>query len=160
MAEWKRGGPAFSVALIEVCQYGDRGENRGQPTQEMGSRTAARCLLATIREMDLLGSYTPDCFALMMPTAGLADAVRVVDRLSAALLQHIALASGERPVFVLSVGVVQAMESDDATSVLKRAETALDAAERKGGNRVYCHDGERIAPVAAILEMESAGCLA
>ena len=55
------------------------------------------------------------------------------------------------------MGVVQAMEADDATSVLKRAEMALDAAERNGGNHVYCHDGERTAPMAAIMEMEAAG---
>jgi diguanylate cyclase len=157
MAEWQRGGPAFSVALIEVCQSGPRGEIRPRQTKETMSRLATTYLLATVREMDVLGSYTPDCFALMMPTAGLVDAIRVVERLSEQLLEHIFLEAGKQSVFALSVGVVQAIQIDDATSLLKRAEMALDAAERKGGNRVYCHDGQRIAPVAAILELESAG---
>ena len=95
------------------------------------SRLTATYLLASIREMDVLGSYTPGCFALMMPTAGLADAIRVADRLSEQLLEHIFLAAGEQPALTLNVGVVQAIEIDDATSVLKRAEMALDAAERK-----------------------------
>ncbi len=160
MAEWQRGGPAFSVALIEVCQSGQRGENNPRQTKETMSRLAATYLLATVREMDVLGSYTPDCFALMMPTAGLVDAIRVVNRLSEQLLEHIFLEAGKQSALALSVGVVQAIQIDDATSLLKRAEMALDAAERKGGNRVYCHDGQRIAPVAAILELESAGCSA
>jgi diguanylate cyclase len=159
MAEWKRGGPGFSIALIEICQFGERADGLGQSTREVASRAAARCLLASIREMDLLGGYTPDCFALMMPTTGLADALRVMDRLSGTLLQDVAAASGAQAEFVLSIGVVQAIYADDATSVLKRAEMALDAAERKGGNRVYCHDGERVAPIVAMLEMEAAGCL-
>ena len=114
--------------------------------------------MATIREMDVLGSYAPGCFALMMPTVGLADAIRVADRLLEVLLRHIFLAFGEQPTFSLSVGVVQAIESDDATSVLKRAEIALDAAGRGRGNRVYCHDGKRVVPIAVILEMEATGC--
>jgi hypothetical protein len=44
------------------------------------------------------------------------------------------------------------MMDDDSISVLKRAESALDAADRRGGNCVYHHDGERCAPVTAMLE--------
>jgi hypothetical protein len=47
---------------------------------------------------------------------------------------------------------VQVREDDDSFSVLKRAEAALDAADRRGGNRAYCHDGERCAPITAMLE--------
>src|SRR5208337_344301 len=100
------------------------------------------------------------CFALMMPAAGLADALRVVERLPESLFHGIFLGSGEQPAFTVSVGVVQAIATDDATSVLKRAEMALDAAESKGGDRIYCHDGERIVPIAKILEMEAADYLA
>ncbi|MGO9115308.1 MAG: GGDEF domain-containing protein [Thermoguttaceae bacterium] len=152
MAEWKRGGPAFSVALIEVSRCDESGGNSGQQARELASRVTARCLAAATREMDVLGSYSPGCFALMIPTAGLADAIRVADRLLEMLSQQISLASGALPIFTLSVGVVQAIERDDATSVLKRAEMALDAADRGGRNRVYCHDGERVAPVTEILE--------
>jgi len=158
MAEWNRGGPAFSLALIEVSHYDEGGENSDQQARELASRVTARFLVATIREMDVLGSYAPGCFALMMPTVGLADAIRVADRLLEVLLRHIFLAFGEQPTFSLSVGVVQAIESDDATSVLKRAEIALDAAGRGRGNRVYCHDGKRVVPIAVILEMEATGC--
>ena len=72
-------------------------ENGGQPARELASRVIARYLLASIREMDVLGSYTPGCFALMMPTAGLADALRVAERLSAVLSQQVSLASGGQP---------------------------------------------------------------
>ena len=160
MAEWKRGGPRFSIALIEAGRCGESEGYSDRQAQGLASRTTAKFLAATIRDMDVLGNYTPDCFALMMPAAGLADAIRVADRQLEVLLQHISLASGKDPPFKLSVGVVQAIETDDATSVLKRAEMALEAADRRGGNRVYCHDGERIVPGATLLEVEAVGCRA
>ncbi|MGA2256310.1 MAG: diguanylate cyclase [Thermoguttaceae bacterium] len=153
MAEWKRGGPAFSVALIKVHQYDKSGGNSDRWARELASQLTGRCLLATTREMDVLGSYAPGCFAMIMPKAALADAIRVADRILEELSEYISLVSSERPAFILSVGVVQAIESDDVTSILKRAEMALDAADRGAGNRVYCHDGNRVVPGNAILEM-------
>lgn len=43
-------------------------------------------------------------------------------------------------------------ENDDSFSVLKRAEAAPDAADCRGGGRAYYHDGERCAPIEAMLE--------
>ena len=53
---------------------------------------------------------------------------------------------------LIGVGVVQVAEKDDSVSLLTRAESALDAANRRGGNRAYFHDGERRAPITAMLE--------
>src|SRR5208283_1872511 len=80
MAEWKRGGAIFSLALIAMSQYEKSGDNSDQRAREMASRVTGRCLLATTREMDVLGSYTPSCFALMLPTVRLAGAIGVAAR--------------------------------------------------------------------------------
>ena len=102
--------------------------------------------------MDIVGHYAPGCFALLLPTAGLADAIRVAERLREGFAQYSSSAQGEQPRLTLSVGVVQVTEKDDSISLLKRAEAALDAADRRGGNRAYYHDGERCAPITAMLE--------
>ncbi|MGA2256641.1 MAG: diguanylate cyclase, partial [Thermoguttaceae bacterium] len=155
MAEWRRGGAVFSLALIAVSQCDKSAENSDQRAREVALRVTGRCLLATTREMDVLGSYTPGCFALMLPTVRLAGAIGVAVRVLGELSEYISLASGEQPALPLSVGVVQAIESDDVTSLLKRAEMALDAAEREGGSRVFCHDGKHVVLGNAILEMET-----
>ena len=80
-AEWKRGGPTFSLVLIEVDQHEQCGGHCGQRTRDSAMLAATRFLTATVREMDILGSYAPGCFALLLPTAGLADAIRVAERL-------------------------------------------------------------------------------
>jgi diguanylate cyclase len=151
-AEWKRGGPAFSIALIEVNQCDESDTDRGQQSRKFVTRAATRFLVATIREMDAIGQYAPGCFALLLPTAGLTDAIRVAERLRDGFSQYIPSAQGGQPRLTLSVGVVQITEKDDSVSVLKRAEAALDAADRRGGDRAYYHDGERCAPITAMLE--------
>jgi diguanylate cyclase len=152
MAEWKRGGAGFSVVLLKASNGNECGDDSDQSAPELASRLIAKCLVATTREMDVLGTYTPGCFALMMPTAGLIDALRVTERLLESLAQHIALASDKQPTINMRVGIVQARETDDVTSVLTRAEMALDAAGRKAGNQVYCHNGERVMPASEVLE--------
>ena len=151
-AEWKRGGPTFSVVLLEVNQY-DQGEGASaQRGREAATRAATRFLTATAREMDSVGHYAPGGFALLLPTAGLGDALRVAERLREGFSQCTASAQGAQSELTLNVGVVQVMDKDDSISLLKRAEAALDAAHRRGGNRAYYHDGERCAPITAMLE--------
>ena len=152
MSEWKRGGPTFSVALIEVNQYDQNGGSGSRRMHEFTTLAATKYLLGTIREMDVLGHYGPGCFALMLPTAGLADAIRVAERLREGFAESNASAPDEQPSLTFSVSVVQAMEKDDSISLLTRAEAALDVADRRGGNRAYYHDGDRCAPITAMLE--------
>jgi diguanylate cyclase len=147
-AEWKRGGSIFSIVLIEVDPNDGNGGCCSQRDREIGIEAATKFLKATIREMDILGRYGPGCFAILLPTATLANAIHLTQQLR----EGFSLAQGERPPLTLSIGVVQIREEDDSISVLKRAEAALDAADRRGGDRAYCHDGKRCAPITAMLE--------
>jgi diguanylate cyclase len=151
-AEWKRGGPTFSIVLIEVNQY-DMSDGRcSRRAREVAMLAATKFLTATVREMDVLGLYAPGCFALLLPTATLVNAIRLTERLREGFSHFNASAEGKQSCMTLSIGVVQIREDDDSISVLKRAEAALDAADRRGGDRAYCHDGKRCAPITAMLE--------
>ena len=142
-AEWKRGGPTFSVALIEVDQHRQAGKHNSQQVGEATTRAATSFLAATIRETDTVGHYGPGCFALLLPTAGLAAAIGVAERIRQGFSQH-SLSTQTGPArLTFSVGVVQVREKDDSGSLFQRAEAALDAANRGGGDRAYYHDGER-----------------
>ncbi len=151
-AEWKRGGPTFSVILIEVNQYEQAGEHRDRQAREAATMAATRFLTATASKMGILGYYRPGCFALLLSTAGLTDAIEVAEQLREGFSRYNPSSQGDQPRLTLSVGVVQVMERDDLISLLTRAEAALDAADRRGGNRAYYHDGECCGPITAILE--------
>jgi diguanylate cyclase len=151
-AEWKRGGPTFSMVLMEVDHFEQGGADAGQRNRNAATLAATQFLTATIREMDTVGHYAPGCFALLLPTAGLVDAIRVAERLRQGFSEFSQPTQCQNPALTLSVGVVQIMEKDDSISLLMRAEAALDAADRRGGNRAYYHDGERCVPITAMLE--------
>lgn len=145
IAEWKRNGPTFSVLLIEVYPCNQNADQLNMPASEFATLTATKFLTGTIREMDVLGYYAPGCFALLLPTAGLADAIRVAERLREGFSQYCQSMEEKQPALTFSIGVVQVMDTDDSITLLKRAEVALDAANRRGGDRTYYHDGNRCA---------------
>lgn len=151
-AEWKRGGPIFSVMLVEVNQHDANGGPCTQREREIATEAATKFLRATVREMDVLGHYAPSCFALLLPTATLSNSIQLTERIREGFALYNSSEDGERAPLTLSIGVVQIMEEDDSITVLKRAEAALDAADRRGGDRAYCHDGKRCAPLTAMLE--------
>ena len=148
-AEWKRGGPTFSVILIEVRRLPTRVEQQSSARSDRARLAATRFLAATVREMDTVGHYAPGCFAMLLPTAGLADAIQVADRLREGFSQYNAAVPGDQPKLTVNVGLCRLCRGT-ILSLLTRAETALDAASRDGGDRAYCHDGESCTPVAAI----------
>ena len=123
-AEWKRGGPTFSVALIDVNQYAQGGEDCSQEVRAAATLVATRFLPAAVREMESVGQYGPGCFALLLPTAELANAVKVAERLRKRFSECSPPSQLERQMLTLNVGVAQIMEQDDSISLLKRAEVS------------------------------------
>ena len=135
-AEWGRGGPTFSVVLIEVDQHQQAGRawRSASASSALPWRPTGSSPLPSAKWIPW-ATTRPGCFALLLPTAGLADAIRVAERLRQEFSQCSPSAQGEQPRPTLSVGVVQVTEKDDSISLLQRAEAALDAANRRGGNR-------------------------
>jgi diguanylate cyclase len=143
MAEWKRGGPTFCVVLVEIGQFDHHGEQCRRQVREAAILAATKVFAATVREMDVVGQYAPGCFGLLLPAAGLVDAIQVAKRLREEFAQYGLQVPDERARPTLSMGMVQAMEKDDTISLLKRAEAALDATDRRQGNQSCYDDGKR-----------------
>lgn len=150
-AEWRRGGPTFSLLLAEVGHRSNVGEDQRLRVHQLAMLAAARFLSATVREMDVVGHYASGCFAVLLSTAALAEAVQVAERIRAGFSQCSLAADGAATEPSMNVGVVEIMDKDDALSLLKRAEAALEAAGHAGGGQAYYHDGESSAPAAAML---------
>ncbi len=155
-AEWKRGGPKFSVALVEVSQCPRGNYDRRFPAEEAAFTLVRRFLTGSYRNNAVAAEYAPGCVALLLPGVGLAEALRVADSVREGIAEgELASASGQMQ-YVANVGVVEITRSDDFLSVLRRAETALDAADRQGGNQTWCHDGKCCVPGSAMLQSAQA----
>jgi diguanylate cyclase (GGDEF)-like protein len=142
----------FSILLMEVNLHEQGGENRGPQASKTTTMAATKFLAATVRDMDTVGHYGSRRFALLLPMIGLADAIRAAERLREGFAQYFPSVQDEQPRLKLSIGVLQVTEKDDSISLLQRAEATLDAANRQGSHRTYYHDGERCAPITAMME--------
>ena len=112
-----------------------------------------RIVLETVRVMDTMAVYSPNCIACLLPNARLQDAVRVAERVrKAASLLAVPAADGFVN-FTASAGAIELTKRDDMVSLFRRAETALEAGQAHGGNCTYHHDGDRCAPVSGNLEL-------
>jgi diguanylate cyclase (GGDEF)-like protein len=88
-------------------------------------RWAAGRLRASVRAADVVFHLGDGCFATLLPEASRADAKRLARRIAPALTTT--LAGGTRaPTWVASA---ELRDTDDAVSLLARAEAALDGAE-------------------------------
>ena len=151
LAEWNRGGAVFSVLLAKVGSRA-RDEVQGNLPPEVSLQAAVALVATVIREMDLVGSYAPDCVAVLLPSAALSDAIGVAQRFQAAFLQRYGSAEQDAQRLPLRIGMVQVGKDDDFLSLLKRAEEALETADRQQRDPVYCHDGDRCLPMSEVLE--------
>ncbi len=137
---------------MEINQYGQDGQPRPDDGPDVSLATVARFLTGSVREMDVLGHYAPGCFALLLPTARLAQAIQIAQRLREEFAEVHGPAHAEQSRLTLSFAIVQVMDNDDTISLLKRAEAALDAAGRRGGDAAFYDDGDRCLPISSMPE--------
>jgi diguanylate cyclase len=153
LAEWKRGGPTCSVMLMEVDQRDQIVSREGPQALQAALRAVAKFALAMVREMDNMAHYDCCCLAVLLPGADLANAIKVAERLRQGISEYHLPLGKDSLRLTVSLGVVGLREHDDSMSVLKSAEAALAAAGHRGGNCTYHHDGQRCAPISALLEV-------
>jgi len=152
LAEWKRGGPTFVVMLMELDQHDEMVRQSDMRTRALAVRAIIECTVNAVRDMDSVGYFNPGCLGVLLPGADLAGAIHVAESLRESVAQREVPAAAAGLKITVSFGVVGASKRDDSVSLLKRAEAALDAAHRRGGNRIYHHDGERCAPISSLVE--------
>ena len=105
--------------------------------------------------MDLVAKYADSSFALLLPGAGLTDLLRIADRIRQAIAGCELAAPAGQLTFTVSVAAATPMKSDETQVLLWRAEEALDAAQKAGGNCCYFHNGQR--PEASAAALQQAG---
>jgi diguanylate cyclase (GGDEF)-like protein len=95
------------------------------------------CERATLqtREIDILGRYGGEEFAVLLPETELGEALEIAERLRLAALEPINM-DGLELVVSISVGVAAAKNDPSLSHLLQRADTALYKAKREGRNRV------------------------
>ncbi len=154
MAEWRRGGACPAMLLVHVDDLRGTLASHGRAAGGMVLRATAQFLRAAVRDMDFLAHFDNDTFAVLLPGTGLTDTIHVAQRLREAISRCTLPMKTGRIRFSVSVGGVEAIEKEDVPQMIARAQEALDAAVRSGGDCCYSHNGQwselaETAPVGA-----------
>lgn len=152
LAEWRRGGATPTILLLQVDHFQDFASRGDHQLTNLVLRSVTACLTATLKEMEMVAHYDEAIFAVILPDAEPATAVRVAERLRTEIGRCAVQAEGGPLPLTASVGGAEALSTDDGTNLLRRTAEALDAAVRSGGNASYFHNGQWSETAAAALE--------
>ena len=132
IAQAKRHGNRLAVLFIDLDNFKQINDVHGHATGDAVLQRVAACLLASVREADTVSRYGGDEFVILLTDlAQPADAVRVADKLLAAL----AVPSGVNGVQLqVSASIGISLYPDDGTDgpqLISRADAAMYQRKRQ-----------------------------
>jgi diguanylate cyclase len=129
-----------ALALIDIDSFKQVNDTHGHVSGDLVLRLVADQLTRTfLRKYDLVARLGGDEFAVLLRDTTAADAKRMLVKAS----QNVAAAPAFKggPNVTLSVGVVDMVLGDTATTLVERADKALYRAKNGGRNRVEVGEG-------------------
>ena len=131
VARAQRTGEQLSLLLIDVDHFKRVNDEYGHPMGDEVLRHVGSVLGTRGREVDLPSRYGGEEFAIILPNCPPEEALRVADRLRAAI------AGDDSPLPITASAGVAAMHHNaiDAAGLVKAADAALYEAKSRGRNR-------------------------
>lgn len=137
LAEARRHGRAVSALLLDLDQFKPVNDSLGHEAGDRMLRHLAERARRVLRGEDLLCRLGGDEFVALLPNTDLAGARRVAERLHEALTRDLLVFRGVELPIPVSMGVAEALPGEtDLQALIKRADEAMCAAKRAGGDRV------------------------
>ncbi len=133
IARYQRYGEPFTICLWDIDHFKQINDTYGHEGGDQILRQMARLARTTIRSTDFVGRWGGEEFFLLLPCTHLAEAEQLTDRLRHQIMGRIGLSDR---VVTASFGLAEHHPSDDQTSLLARADSALYEAKSTGRNRV------------------------
>jgi diguanylate cyclase (GGDEF)-like protein len=136
MAEWKRGGPAVSVAIVRVDQIDEMVLRFGPPAKGFVHQVLSRLLEAATRDMDERCEFEDGVFAILLPGTDEANALAVAERLGSQVRQCKVRIGADLWDLTASIGVVHSTIAFRVMDLMLSAEAAMKEAVQQGGDLV------------------------
>jgi diguanylate cyclase (GGDEF)-like protein/PAS domain S-box-containing protein len=126
-------GTPLSVAIYDVDHFKRVNDTLGHAAGDAVLRRLASISGRCVREGDTIGRLGGEEFAIIMPGAGLDQAIRIGERLRKTCSSHVRASDDGDPV-TISIGVAMSTGGLDADALLHRADEALYRAKADGRN--------------------------
>jgi diguanylate cyclase (GGDEF)-like protein len=143
IAHARRNNSALAVVYLDLDGFKEVNDTLGHDAGDKLLEMVARRLLAAVREVDTVARVGGDEFAVVLwQVTGALDAASVASKLIKTVSKPYQV--GERTLTItISAGVgIYPAHGEDAASLLKSADLALQAAKRCGKNGYRVFDGE------------------
>lgn len=125
----------LSALMFDIDYFKRVNDQYGHAVGDEVLRSLAERAALQIREIDILGRYGGEEFAVLLPETQLDEAREIAERLRHAALQPMTIGDLELTVSI-SLGVTEADEDSSLSHLLQRADVALYQAKHEGRNRV------------------------
>jgi diguanylate cyclase (GGDEF)-like protein len=138
VAEMTRKGGRLAVAMVDIDHFKAVNDTHGHAIGDTVLRRVARIAKALLRPGDFIARVGGEEFALLLPGAGMREAVYVAERIRCSIAET-PMTSGDDPIYITSSFGVAEFDptSDTFDTALRRADAALYAAKQAGRNRVH-----------------------
>lgn len=136
MQEALQQGEPLSIVMIDVDHFKKVNDTHGHHIGDKVLAEIARRLRETSRSGDMLVRYGGEEFLLLLPSANVATAAEIADRVRQQLHDSTVEVGDLQLDIHVSAGVAQHRHGESATELFRRADTALYDAKANGRNRV------------------------
>lgn len=140
--EWilhESASQSVALLMIDIDYFKQLNDRYGHPAGDACLRVVSRALqTAAGRSGDALGRYGGEEFALVMSGSSLQAALKVAERLRAAV-EKLAIANADSPygIITVSIGAASCLAGErPLEALMAAADSALYAAKQQGRNRV------------------------
>lgn len=133
----------LALMMVDIDHFKQINDRWGHASGDEALVVFARTAGAVLRAHESIGRLGGEEFAVMLPDAGLEEALQAANRLRLAVRAATVITSGPTYTMTVSIGVVVLDPNEDLSAALARADNALYAAKRDGRDRVEVGDPVR-----------------
>ncbi|MEQ8833568.1 MAG: diguanylate cyclase [Miltoncostaeaceae bacterium] len=126
-------GRPLALALFDVDHFKDINDRAGHPAGDRVLARVAAAVASVVRPGDIAGRVGGEEFGLILPEAGLSEAMAVAERVRRAVG---GMDLDDLPGITLSGGVADLVGVRTAAALYRAADAALYDAKRRGRNRI------------------------
>lgn len=145
--ESTRSGRPLSLLMFDVDHFKKFNDTHGHQAGDAVLRQVAEVLATAAGSLSPLARYGGEEFALLLPDVDGAQAALIAENLRLAVADRTFPFEDQALRVTVSVGVAQAVSTDDPTLLTRRADSALYAAKAGGRNRGFISDGPTCKPI-------------